>query len=601
MRQEHIWESNLVTLRKTHPQLLKRITSVYRHAPDVNSHVVDFASVARSIRDALENPAILVWLGLRDARILLEYARHPHSRQVHIIVIEPRLECFAAELGETDLSDLFASPSVSWFVGLDPFQLEIELRTLFTTPKLAPMTLCVEYVTHPSLPPEDARVLTEVRDEARRMVLELASYMNTEELDAYQGLLNVLGNLSAFTRYPSVSGLAGFGRGLTGIIVSTGPSLNRRLEMLRQYADRALIYCADSALGILLREGIRPHFVGTVERLLATSDMLEGFGDMSDVYLVANPFIVGRTFEVYHGPVLAMFRDLAIQRWFFPQEPTFYPGASVAHYGYNLLRHLGCSTIAVVGQDLAYDESTKLSHAGGMIFQSSSDDELQRPQETWLEGNSGKPVRSTLGWKLFRDIFTDMLLRDKTSCLNVIEANVGAAIPGMTRINPEDFVVSPVDGDLRKRLQEAVLRCAPPKYDPQRPQQTREWLNAYARGCERVLEQISTIFRSSLPALSRGEVPAGLEKAFNILEKAGAELQQDPHGLYESLLAHFIQPRMFDISRESYVVLGKNLSPAVRTLKQFDLVAEWFSLSAFWARQVEYAVACYETQEGPAD
>ncbi|ECL1093110.1 motility associated factor glycosyltransferase family protein, partial [Campylobacter jejuni] len=52
----------------------------------------------------------------------------------------------------------------------------------------------------------------------------------------------------------------------TAIIVSTGPSLTKQLPLLKQYANKATIFCADSAYPILAKHNIKPDYVCMLER-----------------------------------------------------------------------------------------------------------------------------------------------------------------------------------------------------------------------------------------------------------------------------------------------------------------------------------------------
>ncbi|WP_366535657.1 motility associated factor glycosyltransferase family protein, partial [Campylobacter jejuni] len=45
------------------------------------------------------------------------------------------------------------------------------------------------------------------------------------------------------------------------IVVSAGPSLSKQLSLLKQYQEKAVIFCADGALNILLKEGIKPDYI----------------------------------------------------------------------------------------------------------------------------------------------------------------------------------------------------------------------------------------------------------------------------------------------------------------------------------------------------
>ncbi|MCR2096045.1 6-hydroxymethylpterin diphosphokinase MptE-like protein, partial [Campylobacter upsaliensis] len=67
------------------------------------------------------------------------------------------------------------------------------------------------------------------------------------------------------------------------IIVSTGPSLMKQLPLLKEYREKALIFCADSAYPILAKHNIKPDFVCMVERSDFTAEFFNhDFGDFDE-------------------------------------------------------------------------------------------------------------------------------------------------------------------------------------------------------------------------------------------------------------------------------------------------------------------------------
>ncbi|EHN8574580.1 motility associated factor glycosyltransferase family protein, partial [Campylobacter coli] len=66
------------------------------------------------------------------------------------------------------------------------------------------------------------------------------------------------------------------------IIVSTGPSLIKQLPLLKKYANKATIFCADSAYVILGKYGIKPDYVCMLERDDIVSKCFDNdFGDFN--------------------------------------------------------------------------------------------------------------------------------------------------------------------------------------------------------------------------------------------------------------------------------------------------------------------------------
>ena len=69
----------------------------------------------------------------------------------------------------------------------------------------------------------------------------------------------------------------------TAVIVSTGPSLDKQLETLKKFAPYVSIISVDASYPILAKNGIKPDYVTSIERMIPTSTFFEkkysGFDD----------------------------------------------------------------------------------------------------------------------------------------------------------------------------------------------------------------------------------------------------------------------------------------------------------------------------------
>lgn len=79
-------------------------------------------------------------------------------------------------------------------------------------------------------------------------------------LDAMQGFKQSLANIPTMLENPSLKDILKERKKSykTGILVATGPSLHKQLKILKEYEEKALILCVDSAYAILHKAGIDP-------------------------------------------------------------------------------------------------------------------------------------------------------------------------------------------------------------------------------------------------------------------------------------------------------------------------------------------------------
>ncbi|EOH5773301.1 motility associated factor glycosyltransferase family protein, partial [Campylobacter jejuni] len=103
-----------------------------------------------------------------------------------------------------------------------------------------------------------------------------------DPLDALQGIEQFVYNLPSMITHPSYKELLSKRKGIsdTAIIVSTGPSLTKQLPLLKKYASKATIFCADSSYPILAKHGIKPDYVCMLERTEITAEFFNNdFGE----------------------------------------------------------------------------------------------------------------------------------------------------------------------------------------------------------------------------------------------------------------------------------------------------------------------------------
>ncbi|RTI66501.1 motility accessory factor [Campylobacter jejuni] len=192
------------------------------------------------------------------------------------------------------------------------------------------------------------------------------------------------------------------------IIVSTGPSLIKQLPLLKKYANKATIFCADSAYVILGKYGIKPDYVCMLERDDIVSKCFDNdFGDFNKGILFILASVVHkevldflekdqRTYMLVHRP-LNFAASLKLDEYGYLGV-----GHSVSNMIYELAGALRFENIIFIGQDLAYSEDGS-SHPKEHIH-GNQGEEIRGESYTLAYGGKGK-VRTQLTWNLFRQAF----------------------------------------------------------------------------------------------------------------------------------------------------------------------------------------------------
>ncbi|EHQ2924924.1 motility associated factor glycosyltransferase family protein, partial [Campylobacter jejuni] len=192
------------------------------------------------------------------------------------------------------------------------------------------------------------------------------------------------------------------------IIVSTGPSLTKQLPLLKQYANKATIFCADSAYPILAKHNIKPDYVCMLERDDIVSKCFDNDFKEFDKGIL---FILA---SVVHKEVIE-FLERNNREYMLVHRPLHFAvslnlkefgyigvGASVANMAYELAASLRHENIIFIGQDLAYAKDGS-SHPREHIY--GNQGEKLRGEIYTLAYGGEKQVRTQLTWNLFRQAF----------------------------------------------------------------------------------------------------------------------------------------------------------------------------------------------------
>lgn len=151
------------------------------------------------------------------------------------------------------------------------------------------------------------------------------------------------------------------------ILVSAGPSLSKNIELLRDVQNRAVIVAVGSAMTILEKAGIVPHFRMAMDGVKANEKIFNAV-DTSNVPLIFSDSLYYDIFPNYKGPKIRMTMTADhLGRYFgYIEKKTLISiasGFSIANVAMNFLMKWGCKKIILMGQDLCYTDNRL--HASG--------------------------------------------------------------------------------------------------------------------------------------------------------------------------------------------------------------------------------------------
>ncbi|EPV5910482.1 motility associated factor glycosyltransferase family protein, partial [Campylobacter jejuni] len=253
-----------------------------------------------------------------------------------------------------------------------------------------------------------------------------------DPLDALQGIEQFVYNLPQMITHPSYKELLSKRKNLsdTAIIVSTGPSLTKQLPLLKKYASKATIFCADSSYPILAKHDIKPDYVCMLERTEITAEFFNhDFGEFDkDIVFVCAGVVHPKAIEYLKNKTFIITQKVLAFPYYINLKNFCYAavGFSVAHTLSYLATHLNHKNIIFIGQDLAYAENGN-SHPDD--YQNSANYESQMYEHILTEAYGGKKeIKTHEVWIFFKQILEAMIIKYHITTYNCTEG--GARIEG---------------------------------------------------------------------------------------------------------------------------------------------------------------------------
>ncbi|EAJ8747135.1 motility associated factor glycosyltransferase family protein [Campylobacter jejuni] len=350
----------------------------------------------------------------------------------HIIIFEDELEILAQALHLFDFSKelknekliLFHTPNIT----------TAQLTTLFMYEYIQKSVKIFNLFIHSDF---YLKFYTHQIQELNKKLIENIRFIvlakGNDPYDSIIGIKHMLNNLPKLLNHGVFQNFlkARKQKVKNAIIVSTGPSLTKQLPLLKQYANKATIFCADSAYPILAKHDIKPDYVCMLERDDIVSKCFDNDFKEFDKGIL---FILA---SVVHKEVIK-FLERNNREYMLVHRPLHFAvslnlkefgyigvGASVANMAYELAASLRHENIIFIGQDLAYAEDGS-SHPREHIY--GNEGEKIRGEVYTLAYGGEKQVRTQLTWNLFRQAFEkDIFWANEKLKINTYNCTEGGA------------------------------------------------------------------------------------------------------------------------------------------------------------------------------
>lgn len=278
--------------------------------------------------------------------------------------------------------------------------------------------------------------------------------LGNDSKDAITGIKHHIANLPLMLKNPSLYELIKKAKNTNcAIIVSTGPSLNKQLPLLKKMQDFVSIFCIDASFPILCKHGIKPDIVLSMERVEQTAKFYEVVEShffnnvIFEITSIAHKKLLDEI--VKKGGILQISERPFGYTSYFEFESYGYVGIgmSAANMAYELIVHSGFETCVFIGQDLAFaDDGT--SHSKGAVY-GEGEINLEKAKVRLEKYGGGGFVQSTQVWDMFLKFFAKDIFetKDRIRVINATEG--GARIPHTLEMSFEG-AMSSVDTSVKK-------------------------------------------------------------------------------------------------------------------------------------------------------
>ncbi|NLK52771.1 MAG: motility associated factor glycosyltransferase family protein [Syntrophomonadaceae bacterium] len=368
------YQKNLLALKKYYPELANLVEQtplnqqyelIYtaqipnlRHKPS-NALYYSPPDLFRDAADQLnslklKNTRLALFLGFGLGYQLIYYMQHVAAQQNtnFILVLEKDPEVFKLAMQAVDLVPIIEHPGVKLLIGLAAEVLYPQMRQYLAEDSKYVLLKGIKPVYHLSSLRIDKdyylNALRAFKDSATHQILNFGN----DPHDSLIGVENMLDNLEEIIFNPGINLLFNKFTGKPGIVVSTGPSLNKNKHLLKGLEDKAVIVAADASLKILLEMGVKPHLVVALERTLGILKLLNGIKteDVQDVYFAACPVINPKVYEAFSAPRLIVFRNFDHFKWLGVDRGILDIKLSAGNMAFKVLEALGCNPIILIGR-----------------------------------------------------------------------------------------------------------------------------------------------------------------------------------------------------------------------------------------------------------
>ncbi|MEA1920464.1 MAG: 6-hydroxymethylpterin diphosphokinase MptE-like protein [Campylobacterota bacterium] len=371
----------------------------------------------------------LYFFGIADGKNIQKLLENTSLNQ--IVIIEPNIELIYIALNLIDFSkDIetnrlyileYSDISFSWLIKIiNTENAKIYIRTFN-------LNIIVDYY--------EKYYLSEYQETFKLFIkaIEYVTQANGNDInDTFRGVKQHFQHLDLMIENLKYQELLKKKSVKTAVVVSTGPSLDKQLSLLKKYQSKVAILSVDASFPILVKHGIKPDFVFSMERDEPTAKFFQEVDekDQKDVIILTVSLQHEVLFESLKSDFLFVVMRPFAYNFYFDLDEFGYicKGMSSANMAHEFASAFGFENTILIGQDLAFGDNLK-THSDDHIIDKDAEleAEIQSGKLIDVVAYGGKGVvKTNIYWNIFRN-FIEHHIEDTASFMTTYNATEGGS------------------------------------------------------------------------------------------------------------------------------------------------------------------------------
>ncbi|PMP69698.1 MAG: hypothetical protein C0187_06555 [Calditerrivibrio nitroreducens] len=395
--------------------------------------------ILQDLKDKVHLPILNLFFGFGLGYELMGMLQNYNVPESVYIVIDPEIEPFYHAMKMIDYELMIKDQRVFLFIGDPDKNMFLNFHDILMMGNLKLYVKAINIIDNKLSIKLHTYYYKNIMNHLKDAIREVLLHFGNDPWDSLIGIENIFLNINEIIRNPGIKDLKDKFKGKPGIVVATGPSLNKNIELLRGLEDKSVICAVDASVRVMKNYELKPHLVTSLERVIATSKLFEGLTaeDVKDVYLAACPVIRPETYANFPGERIIVYRNFATFQWLEIEKGILNIGSSAANMAFKILEFLGCNPIILIGQDLAFGEDD-VTHAKGATFGEKEEHYHNGERILEVEGNFVPKIKTTETWYKFLKYYEKDIANFSGKVVNATEG--GARIPGTEVISFKEAI-----------------------------------------------------------------------------------------------------------------------------------------------------------------